>query len=203
MSRNTGPKHRMCRRAGQPLCGSPKCPALKRPHPPGMHGQRPRRRPSEYGLQLLEKQKLRFIYGVHERQMRRFLDMARRSRGNTGERLLQLLECRLDNIVYRLGFAASLPAARQLVTHGHIEVNGRKVDIPSYIVQVGEVVRVREKSRNLDVINAAIEARSGVGVPDYLQANPEAKEGVLTRLPHKEEIPIPIDDSLIIEYYAR
>lgn len=193
----------MCRRAGQPLCGSAKCPAIKRPHPPGMHGEKTRRRVSEYGRQLLEKQKLRFIYGVHERQLKRYLQTARRSRGGTGERLLQLLECRLDNIVYRLGLAPTLPAARQLVTHGHIEVNGRKLDIPSYVVQVGETVGVREKSRNLDVIVQSVEARGGVGTPDYLTFDAERRQGELVRLPSKEEIPVPIDDSLIIEYYAR
>lgn len=192
----------MCRRVGQPLCGSPKCPALKRPYPPGQHGKDGRRRVSEYGKQILEKQKLKFIYGVQERQLRRYLEMARKARGRTGERLLQLLESRLDNIVYRLGFAASLPAARQLVSHGHIEVNGKKVDIPSYIVEVGDVVAVREKSRNLDPVVQSIESRAG-NVPDYLSLDAEARRGVLLRVPSKEEIPVPVDDNLIIEFYAR
>lgn len=187
---------------GQPLCGSPKCPALKRPYPPGQHGKDGRRRVSEYGKQILEKQKLKFIYGVQERQLRRYLEMARKARGRTGERLLQLLESRLDNIVYRLGFAASLPAARQLVSHGHIEVNGKKVDIPSYIVEVGDVVAVREKSRNLDPVVQSIESRAG-NVPDYLSLDAEARRGVLLRVPSKEEIPVPVDDNLIIEFYAR
>jgi len=202
MSRNTGPKHRMCRRVGQPLCGSPKCPALKRPYPPGMHGNRPRKRSSEYGRQILEKQKLKFIYGVQERQLRRYLDQARKSSGRTGERLLQILECRLDNIVYRLGFAPTLPSARQLVTHGHIEVNGSKVDVPSKIVEVGDIVSVREKSKNLDLVQQALAARAG-SVPSYLSLDAEARRGELLRLPAKEEIPVPVDDNLIIEFYAR
>lgn len=192
----------MCRRVGQPLCGSPKCPALKRPYPPGQHGDRSRRRVSEYGRQILEKQKLKYIYGVHERQLRRYLDLARKARGRTGERLLQILESRLDNVVYRLGFAPTLPAARQLVTHGHIEVNGKKVDIPSYIVQVGDVVSLREKSRNLDPVVQSVESRAA-NVPDYLRLDAEARRGELLRIPSKEEIPVPIDDNLVIEFYAR
>lgn len=202
MSRNTGPKHRMCRRVGQPLCGSPKCPALKRPYPPGQHGNRPRKRLSEYGRQILEKQKLKAIYGVHERQLRRYLEDARRASGRTGERLLQLLECRLDNVVYRLGFAPTLPAARQLVNHGHIEVNGEKVDIPSMIVEVGDVVAVREKSKNLDLIVQSLAARAGAA-PPYLSLDAEGRRGELLRVPAKEEIPVPVDENLIIEFYAR
>ncbi len=202
MARNTGPKHRMCRRVGQPLCGSPKCPALKRPYPPGQHGNRVRRRMTEYGRQILEKQKLKAIYGVKERQLRRYLDEARKTRGRTGERLLQLLESRLDNIVYRLGFAPTLPAARQLVSHGHIAVNGQKVDIPSYLVQVGDVVSVREKSRNLDLVVQSLASRAGA-VPEYLRLDAEAREGELLRLPAKEEIPVPVDDNLVVEFYAR
>lgn len=202
MSRNTGPKHRMCRRVGQALCGSPKCPALKRPYPPGVHGRRPRRRPSEYGLQILEKQKLKYLYGVNERQLRRYLKAARRTAGQTGERLLQILECRLDNIVYRLGFAQTLPGARQLVTHGHIEVNGRRVNIPSYIVEVGEQVGLREKSRQLAVVIESLETRAA-HVPDYLELDVESRSGRLLRIPSKDEIPVPVDDSLVIEFYAR
>lgn len=203
MSRNTGPKHRMCRRAGEPLCGSPKCPALRRPYPPGQHGRRPRRRMSEYGRQILEKQKLKFIYGVTERQLRRYLEMAKKGRGTTGERLLQILECRLDNVVYRLGFAPTLPAARQLVSHGHIRVNGAKVDIPSYLVKPGDVIELRERSRNLDVVTASLEARSQGSLPGYLSFDREARRGRLERVPAKEEIPVPVDDSLVIEFYAR
>lgn len=201
MSRNTGPKHRMCRRVGQPLCGLPNCPALKRPYPPGQHGQRPRRRESEYGKQLLEKQKLRFVYGVAERQFRRYFDQARRGSGRPGDRLLQLLETRLDNVVYRLGFARTLHQARQLVTHGHIMLNDRKVDIPSHQVNPGDTVTFREKSRNLDIVKAAIESQSEL--PPYLERDVEARSGRLIRLPEREEIPVPVEVELIVEFYSR
>lgn len=201
MARNTGPKHRMCRRVGQPLCGLPNCPALKRPYPPGQHGQRPRRRESDYGKQLLEKQKLRHIYGVLERQFRRYFEKANRLEGRTGERLLQLLETRLDNVVYRLGLARSLPQARQLVVHGHIELNGRKVDIPSHNVEPGDVVSVREKSRGLGIIKESVAARDDV-VP-YLERDTEALSGRLVRIPSREEIPVPVDEDSIVEFYSR
>lgn len=201
MSRNTGPKHRMCRRVGQPLCGLPNCPALKRPYPPGQHGQRQRRKESEYGKQLLEKQKLRFIYGVTERQFRRYFNEARRGMGRPGDRLLQLLETRLDNTVYRLGFARTLHQARQLVTHGHILLNGHKVDIPSHRVSPGDTVSLREKSRNLDIVKAAVEA--GSEVPPYLERDAEGLSGRLVRLPTREEIPAPVEVELVVEFYSR
>lgn len=201
MSRNTGPKHRMCRRVGQPLCGLPNCPALKRPFPPGQHGQRPRRKESEYGKQLLEKQKLRFIYGVTERQFRRYFEEARRGMGRPGDRLLQLLETRLDNAVYRLGFARTLHQARQLVTHGHIELNGAKVDIPSHKVIPGDVVGIREKSRNLDIIKAAVEGSNEL--PPYYERDAEALKGRLLHIPSREEIPAPVEVELIVEFYSR
>lgn len=201
MARNTGPKHRICRRVGQPLCGLPNCPSLKRPYPPGQHGQRPRRRESEYGKQLLEKQKLRHIYGVLERQFRRYFERASRMEGRTGERLLQLLETRLDNVVYRLGFARTLPQARQLVVHGHIELNGRRVNIPSHAVAPGDVVAVREKSRGLGIIKEAVAARDDV-VP-YLERDAQTLSGRLIRIPSREEIPVPVDEDSIVEFYSR
>jgi len=201
MARNTGPKHRMCRRVGQPLCGQPKCPALKRPYPPGQHGQRPRRRDSGYGKQLLEKQKLRHIYGVLERQFRNYFKKAIAGRERPGERLLQMLETRLDNIVYRLGFASTLPQARQLVVHGHIELNGRKADIPSHPVEPGDVISVREKSRNLGIIKEAIQARDDI-VP-YLERDAENMTGRLLRIPSRDEIPVPVDEDVIVEFYSR
>lgn len=201
MARNTGPKHRMCRRVGQPLCGQANCPAHKRAYPPGQHGQRPRRRESEYGKQLLEKQKLRFMYGVLERQFRRYFEKARRSQGPTGERLLQLLETRLDNVVYRLGLARTLAQARQLVTHGHVLLNGRKVDIPSHAVMPGDVVSLRERSRNLDIVKAALEERTDV-LP-YFERDVESASGKLLHIPSREEIPVPVDEALIVEFYSR
>ncbi|HLS88618.1 MAG TPA: 30S ribosomal protein S4 [Sphingobacteriaceae bacterium] len=202
MARRTGPKHRLCRRVGQPLCGSPRCPALKRPYPPGQHGRsaRPGRKLSEYGIRLLEKQKLREIYGVMERQFRRYYDRASKTKGKTGEALLQLLETRLDNMVYRMGFARTLPQARQLVSHGHIDVNGRRVDRPSFQVRPGDRVAVRGKSRNLDLIKEALEVVAQV--PNYLSVDTEKLEGTLVRVPAREEIPVAVDETLVVEFYA-
>ncbi|EKP95724.1 MULTISPECIES: 30S ribosomal protein S4 [Thermaerobacter] len=201
MARYTGPKHAMCRRVGRPLCGSPKCPALKRPYPPGQHGPGRRQKLSEYGRRLLEKQKLRFMYGVLERQFRRYFERAQRSKGNTGERLLQLLETRLDNLVYRMGFAPTIWAARQLVVHGHIQVNGRKVDRPSYQVRPGDVIAVREKSRRIPLIQESLE--NAQRAPEYLSVEPERFQGTLLRVPARDEIPIDIEESLIVEFYSR
>jgi len=150
---------------------------------------------------LLEKQKLRFMYGVLERQFRRYFERAQRARGNTGERLLQLLETRLDNLVYRLGFAPTIWAARQLVVHGHIQVNGRKVDRPSYQVRPGDVIAVREKSRRIPMIQESLE--SAQRVPDYLSVEPEKFQGTLLRVPARDEIPVDVEESLIVEFYSR
>lgn len=203
LGRYTGPKHKLCRRVGEPLCGSPKCPALKRPYPPGQHGTKLQgRKLSEYGLRLLEKQKLRYIYGLMERQFHRYFERAARGRGNTGEMLLRLLETRLDAVVYRLGFARTIAQARQLVNHGHITVNGRKVDIPSYQVRPGDVIAVAEKSRDLGIVREALETLR-VEPPAYLSADPERLEGRLLRYPERDEIPVAIDEKLIVEFYSR
>ncbi|MBO8141078.1 MAG: 30S ribosomal protein S4 [Firmicutes bacterium] len=201
MARRTGPKHRICRRVGEPICGSPKCPALKRPYPPGQHGRGPRRKLSEYGRQLLEKQKLKAIYGISETQLRNLFRNAARHRGRTGELLLQMLETRLDNIVYRMGLAPTLPSARQLVTHGHVTVDGRKVDIPSYRVQPGQRVGMAEKSRNLGLVVSSLESTPS-RVP-YVEVDPESRSGTLLRLPSREEIPIKVNETLVVEFYAR
>lgn len=201
MARNTGPKHRICRRVGEPLCGSPKCPALKRPYPPGQHGRSPRRRISEYGRQLLEKQKIRAIYGVTERQLRNTFKKAARHRGRTGEIALQMLEMRLDNLVYRMGFAPTLPGARQLVNHGHVRVDGRKVDIPSYQVQPGQVISLAERARNLPLVLRAVEA--GPPTVSYVQVDQENRSGTLLRVPAREEIPVKVNETLVVEFYAR
>ncbi|MFS8543862.1 MAG: 30S ribosomal protein S4 [Limnochordales bacterium] len=201
MARLTGPKHRICRRVGEPICGSPKCPALKRPYPPGQHGRAPRRKMSEYGRQLLEKQKLKAIYGVSETYLRNLFAKAARYRGRTGELVLQLLETRLANVVYRLGLAPTLPAARQLVNHGHVTVDGRKVDIPSYQVQPGQVVGLREKSRNLDMVVSTLEA--GPPTVPYVEVDVESRSGKLLRMPEREEIPIKVNETLVVEFYAR
>lgn len=201
MARNTGPKHRICRRLGEPICGSPKCPALKRPYPPGQHGRAPRRRPSEYGRQLLEKQKIRAIYGVSETYLSNTFKKAARHRGRTGEIALQMLETRLDNLVYRMGFAPTLPGARQLVTHGHVLVDGKKVDIPSYLVKPGQVIALSEKARNIPMVVSAVEAVSST-VP-YVQVDAENRSGTLLRVPAREEIPIKVNETLVVEFYAR
>lgn len=201
MARLTGPKHRICRRVGEPVCGSPKCPALKRPYPPGQHGRTPRRRVSEFGRQLLEKQKIKAIYGVSETQLRNIFAKAARMRGRTGEIVLQMLETRLDNIVYRLGFAPTLPGARQLVTHGHVTVDGRKVNIPSYQVQPNQVVAIAERARNLPIVAGTIEA--GPPQVPYLDVDPENRSGTLLQVPAREEIPINVNETLVVEFYAR
>lgn len=202
MANPRGPKHRLCRRVGMPLCGSPRCPALRRPYPPGQHGRTARpRRESQYALQLREKQKLRFIYGVREQQFRRLFRRALKAGGRAGERLLQLLECRLDNLVYRMGFARTRPQARQLVVHGHIELNGRKATIPSITVAPEDVVAVREGSRNLEVVQAAL-AEDRERVP-YVEVDRERAQGRLLRVPTREEIPVPVDEHMVVEFYSR
>ena len=201
MGRYTGPRHRICRRVGEPLCGLPNCPAIRRPYPPGQHGRTPRRRMSEYGRQLLEKQKLRFTYGVNERQLRNYYARAARVAGQTGERLVQLLETRLDNVVYRLGLARTLRAARQLVVHGHVEVNGRKVDRPGFRLRPGDVVAIRDKSRDLEPVRIGLE--SAGPPPPYLELDAEARRGRLLRWPRREEVPVKVDESLVVEFYAR
>lgn len=209
MARYTGPVCRLCRREGQKLylkgqrCYTDKCPIERRPYAPGEHGQDRRGKQSEFGLQLREKQKARRIYGVLERQFSRYYDKADRARGVTGEVLLQLLERRLDNVVFRLGLASSRKEARQLVTHGHFEVNGRKVNIPSYLVKEGDVVRVREKSRSMDRFKELVELAQDRGVPEWLSPDYEAMQGTILRLPNREEIDTPVAEQLIVEHYSR
>lgn len=209
MARYTGPVCRLCRREGEKLflkgakCNTAKCPVDRRGYPPGQHGQGRRpRRASEYGTQLREKQKLRRIYGVLEGQFESYYQKATKSKGVTGEALLVLLETRLDNIAYRLGFASSRPAARQLVMHGHIEVNGQKVDIPSAQVREGDVISVREKSRGLGVIKESVAGASS-RVPSWLEVDEEALTGKLDRLPTREEIDVRVEEHLIVEFYSR
>ncbi|HBG77191.1 MAG TPA: 30S ribosomal protein S4 [Clostridiales bacterium] len=208
MARYTGPVCRLCRREGEKLflkgdrCYTEKCAVDRRSYPPGQHGQG-RHKVSEYGLHLREKQKLRRIYGVLERQFERYYDRASRQKGITGENLLQILELRLDNIVYRLGFAASRGQARQLVMHGHFAVNGQKADIPSYEVRVGDVITVRDKSRNLQMIKDNLAAAEGRAVPEWLEANLEQMEGKILAVPTREQMDISIQEHLIVEFYSR
>jgi len=199
MARYTGPRFKLSRRLGISLGGSGK--ELKRPYPPGQHGPGQRRKLSGYGLQLQEKQKLRFMYGLNERQFRNLFDRAAKKKGIVGENFLILLESRLDNLVYRLGWANSRAGARQLVVHGHVTVNGKKVDIPSYTVEVGDVIGLRERSRNLKSVKEAIEARHHL--PAYLEFDAAAMEGRYVRLPAREELPQDVDEKQIVEFYSR
>ncbi|NRD76129.1 30S ribosomal protein S4 [Bacillus sp. BRMEA1] len=200
MARYTGPSWKLSRRLGISLSGTGK-ELEKRPYAPGQHGPNQRKKLSEYGLQLQEKQKLRHMYGVNERQFRNLFVKAGKLSGIHGENFMILLESRLDNVVYRLGLARTRRAARQLVNHGHILVDGSRVDIPSYRVTNGQTISVREKSRNLDVIKEALEVNNFV--PDFLTFDADKLEGTFTRLPERSELPAEINESLIVEFYSR
>lgn len=209
MARYTGPVCRLCRREKMKLflkgdrCFKEKCAIERRAYPPGQHGQRRGRRTLGYGLQLREKQRVKRIYGIQERQFRNYFEKADSRKGITGENLLVSLERRLDNTVYSLGLGASRAQARQLVRHGHILVDGKKVSIPSFPVKVGQVVAVKESSRKNDVIRAAVETARGRGVPDWLELDPETMSGKVISLPNREDIKIPIQEQLIVELYSR
>jgi small subunit ribosomal protein S4 len=209
MARYVGAECRQCRREGMKLfikgnkCVTDKCAFERRGTPPGQHAD-VRSKGSDYGKQLREKQKLRRMYGVLERQFRGYYQLASRKRGVTGEILLQLLERRLDNVVFRMGFAVNRLASRQMVTHGHVTVNGRKVNIPSFEVKVGDRIEIREKSKALDTVKQAIEtiARRG-GVPAWLTVNHETFSGQFAKVPSKEEMALPIQEQLIVELYSK
>ncbi|MCK6258071.1 30S ribosomal protein S4 [Fictibacillus sp. WQ 8-8] len=200
MARYTGSTWKISRRLGISLSGTGK-ELAKRPYAPGQHGPNQRKKLSEYGLQLQEKQKLRHMYGVNERQFRRIFNDAGKMTGIHGENFMILLESRLDSIVYRLGLARTRRAARQLVNHGHVTVNGKRVDIPSFRVAPGSVIGVREKSQNLSAIKEAIEVNNFV--PDFLTFDENKLEGTFTRLPERSELPAEISEQLIVEYYSR
>jgi len=191
----------MCRRVGAPLCGRPNCPANKRPYPTGQHG-RGRKRISEYQVRLLEKQKLRAIYGVGERQMRVYYDRASRKRGVTGEELLRQLETRLDTAVLRLGFALTTRQARQLVSHGHVLVDDRRLDVPSAQVKPGQTISVSAKARSFISVREALEITPDP--PPYLYRNKDEVSGTLSRMPERDEIPlaVEIEERLVIEHYS-
>ncbi|MBE3519854.1 MAG: 30S ribosomal protein S4 [Firmicutes bacterium] len=206
MARITGPVCRLCRREGEKLylkgekCYT-KCTLERRPNPPGVHGRV--RRMSEYGLQLREKQKAKRFYGVLERQFKNYFERAAKARGATGTMLMTFLERRLDNVVYRLGFASSRREARQLVVHGHFLVNSKKVDRPSYLVNPGDVIEVREKSRNLAKFKARAEALADYRPPAWLQLDESKFKGTVLRLPTREEIDAPVNERLIVELYSK
>ena len=209
MGRYIGPVCRLCRREGVKLylkgerCYSPKCAMERRPYPPGQHGQKRARRPSDYAVRPREKQKLRRIYGISERQFRNLFEEASKKKGVTGSVFLGLLESRLDNVVYRLGFAVSRRQARQLVRHGHITVNGRRVDLPSYRVRPGDEIAVAEKSRNLELIRQNLEAMRGRKVGPWLSLDVEGMKGKFLRLPDREDLALPVNEQLVIEFYSR
>lgn len=201
MSRFTGSTWKKSRRLGISLSGTGK-ELVRRPYAPGQHGPTARENLSEYGLQLKEKQKLRFLFGLNERQFFNLFQRAGKIReGEHGTNFMVLLEQRLDNLVYRLGYATTRRQARQLVNHGHILVDGKRVDIPSYSVKVGQVIGVRERSKNLTVITESVE--SLFGRPDYLEFDEEKLEGKMTRLPQREEMPAEIQEAYVVEFYNR
>ena len=208
MARYTESVCKLCRREGQKLflkgqrCYTEKCAVGRRAYAPGQHGQG-RKKTSEYGLQMRAKQMTKRFYGVLESQFRKYYDMAARKQGKTGEEMLILLERRLDNVVYRLGWASSRPEARQLVTHGHITVNGKRVDIPSYLVSADEVVSIMDKSRKSDKIKAVLEDNASRPVPKWLDVNRETLAGKVLALPSRDEIDLPVDETLIVEYYSK
>ncbi|MEA1902645.1 MAG: 30S ribosomal protein S4 [Actinomycetota bacterium] len=201
MARYTGPRHKACRRARTPLCQSKRCPVERRPYPPGEHG-RGRIRESDYLIQLREKQKLRTMYGVLEKQFRRYYAESDRRQGITGDNLLLLLEQRLDNVVWRSGLAATRPQARQLVNHGHFQVNGKKVDIPSYQVKVGDAITIKERSTDLIVIQHSVDTQDRL-VPEWLEVNPDERKIVVLSQPRRDQIDTDINEQLIVELYSK
>ncbi|MBS3969122.1 MAG: 30S ribosomal protein S4 [Clostridia bacterium] len=199
---------RLCRREGVKLylkgdrCYTDKCAVVKRAYAPGQHGQR-RKKPSEYGLQLREKQKARRFYGILEKQFRNYFFEADRQKGITGENLVRLLERRLDNVIYRLGLAGSRPEARQLVRHGHVTVNNKKVDIPSYLLKVGDEVAIRDKSKSSPKFKEIAEVAMHKSSPPWLEADKENLRGRVVAMPSREDIDVPLEEHLIVELYSR
>ena len=208
MARYTDASCRLCRREGEKLflkgtrCYTDKCAVARRAQAPGQHGAK-KKKLSEYGVQLREKQKAKVFYGVLESQFRKYFDMASSQKGKTGENLLQILETRLDNIVYRMGLGTSRAEARQVVRHGHITVNGKKVDIPSYLVRKNDVVAISESSSNSDKIKAIVEQTSGRVVPAWIDYNPDQKKATVVELPKREDIDLTVQEHLIVELYSK
>lgn len=202
MARYTGPKHRLCRAEGVALCGLASCPVVKKSAgPPGQHGQKGRRKISEYGIQLREKQKVKRIYGVYERQFQKYFQKAAKTKAATGEALLQILETRLDNVIYRLNLARTRYQARQLVSHGHVFVNGTKVTIPSFNVKIGDIITLSEKASNWDFIKKILEDSKDANLPVWLEKKITA--GKVKSMPKKEDLDLEVNESLIVEFYSR
>ena len=208
MARYTGASCKKCRREGQKLflkgerCYSDKCSVARRNYAPGQHGQK-KTKLSEYGTQLREKQKVKAFYGVGEKQFRKYFEMASNKKGITGENLLQILESRLDNVVYKLGYGSSRAQARQLVNHGHFDVNGKKVDIASYLVKAGDVVSVREIKKDTAIVKVNVEANAARPVPAWLERDIENLSGKVIRLAAREDIDLAIEEHLIVELYSK
>lgn len=209
MARYTGPVCRLCRREDMKLflkgerCYTDKCGYERRSYPPGQHGQSRRKKRSDYGEQLREKQKVKRLYGIAERQFRGYFFKATRMKGVAGENLIQLLERRLDNVVYRMGFASDHAEARQLVRHGHFTINGKKVNIPSYLVRPRDVVQVREASKTITRISEALAAVDRRGVPQWIELDKDGMRGGIKQMPAREDVTLPIREQLIIELYSK
>ncbi|MEA3464921.1 MAG: 30S ribosomal protein S4 [Thermodesulfobacteriota bacterium] len=206
MAKNCTPKGKIVRRLGVNIFGNPKYDRLleRRPTPPGQHGAGRKGKPSDYSRQLIEKQKVRFCYGLSEKQFRRVFDKANGMKGVTGHNMLVLLERRLDNMVFRLGLASTRTEARIFVRHGHFLVNGRKVDIPSYLVRAGDVIEVREKSRKIAKISEALDSVMRRGIPTWLELERDAFKGTVKTLPAREELTSPVfEEQLIVELYSK
>ncbi|MDT8340747.1 MAG: 30S ribosomal protein S4 [Longimicrobiales bacterium] len=211
MARYTGAVCKLCRREGQKLflkgvkCYTEKCPVDRRAYPPGQHGpaQARRRKQSDYATQLREKQKVKRMYGLHEKQFRTLFERAAQGRGVTGEALLVMLESRLDNVVFRMGFAASRNAARQLVRHRHVEVNGRTVDVPSFQLKAGDEVAVRAGSREILPVAASLESRTRPALLDWLTLDEKNRVGRVVRTPTRQDIPLAVQEQLIVELYSK
>lgn len=211
MARYTGPVCKLCRREGQKLflkgqkCYTEKCPIERRAYPPGQHGpaQARRRKQSDYAVQLREKQKVKRIYGLPEKQFRSLFEYANHIPGVTGDNLLVALESRLDNIIFRMGFAQSRNQARQIVRHRHVEVNGRTVDVPSFRVSAGDEISIRTKSKNILPIEASLEARTRPALPEWLALDEKARVGRVVRVPMRSDISFPIQEQLIVELYSK
>lgn len=203
MARYTGPRVKVCRALGTVLPGLTTIATLERPYPPGQHGMRRRRKDSDYKTRLQEKQKLRFHYGVLEKQFQRYVAQSASRKGPTGVNLVAALETRLDNIVWRLGLAATIPAARQLVVHGHVEVDGHRVDRPSYRVSTGQVIGVREKSRTKQFVQDNLEASTTRVLPAFLEFDPAKAEGKMVAVPAPADVPFAVNTQAVIEFYSQ
>jgi len=203
MARYRGPRLKIIRRLGTQLPGLMRTePELRRPYGPGQHGQRRRSKLSEYALRLREKQKLKFHYGVSEKQLKKYVAKAFGAKGNSGLKILESLERRLDNMVFRAGFATSMSAARQMTRHGHIFVNGKKVDIPSFKMKAGDVITPNDKSKMVEAIKGHIKDPNNLAVPSYMERNDEAATATIMTAPEREDIPVELNEQLIVEYYS-